>query len=202
MSARLRRRAQSAGGGGLRPVPIQTLKPDISCRVTSVATKPSPSRSRAVENFAVVWQTRNGAESSNPVRSTLQSPRRRTSRRIDRNPRVCARFAIERGPRERLYGSDSPKSANSSLGAICLGPRIIAFGSPGRSWPAFRVRRPQEKQHVGGLRDLTQGFSPFRFLAVDFGPSGRLRRGRITKTAAQTAVQIPAPTCRTWAGYR
>ena len=29
---------------GLRPVPIQTLKPDISCRVTSVATKTSGPR--------------------------------------------------------------------------------------------------------------------------------------------------------------
>jgi hypothetical protein len=58
---------------GLRPLPTQTLKPDIRSRVTSVATKPSPSRSRTVEHFAVVWQTRNGAESSNPVRSTIQS---------------------------------------------------------------------------------------------------------------------------------
>lgn len=87
---------------GLKPVPTQTLKPDTICRVTSVATKPSPSRSRTVEHFAVVWQTRNGAESSNPVRSTIQSLRFRTQRRIDRKARVCARFAIDRGPRERL----------------------------------------------------------------------------------------------------
>jgi hypothetical protein len=36
------------------------------------------------------------------------------------------------GPRERLFPRDSRKSANSSLGAIYLGPRIIAldFAAP------------------------------------------------------------------------
>jgi hypothetical protein len=42
---------------------------------------------------------------------------------------VCARFAIGWDPESIALGGDSPKSANSSLGAIYLGPRIIAFHS-------------------------------------------------------------------------
>jgi hypothetical protein len=41
-------------------------------------------------------------ESSNPPRSTIQSVGFRTSWRIARNPRVCARFVIAHGPGERL----------------------------------------------------------------------------------------------------
>ncbi len=40
-------------------------------------------------------------EGSNPSPATIQSLRSRTWRRIDRNPRLCARFAIEHGPGER-----------------------------------------------------------------------------------------------------
>jgi hypothetical protein len=40
-----------------------------------------------------------GTGSSNSLRSTIQSIR--TSRRIDRNSRVCARFAMKHGPGER-----------------------------------------------------------------------------------------------------
>ena len=69
------------------------------------------------------------ADVSNPFRSTFQSPGLRTWRRIDRNPRVCARFAIELGPREQLFLCNSLNLANFSLGAICLGPRIIALDS-------------------------------------------------------------------------
>ena len=43
-----------------------------------------------------------GTESSNPSLSTIQSARFRPFRRIDRNPRVCPRFAIPQGPGERL----------------------------------------------------------------------------------------------------
>ena len=43
-----------------------------------------------------------GAGGSNPLCSTIQSLSFRTSRIIDRNPRVCARFAIGSGPGERL----------------------------------------------------------------------------------------------------
>src|ERR1700722_15094700 len=41
-------------------------------------------------------------EGSNPSPAILQSSRFLTSRRIDRNSRVCARLAITRGPRERV----------------------------------------------------------------------------------------------------
>jgi hypothetical protein len=43
-----------------------------------------------------------GTDSSNSPRSTIQSLSFRTSRIIDRNPPVCARFAIGSGPGERL----------------------------------------------------------------------------------------------------
>jgi hypothetical protein len=42
-----------------------------------------------------------GVAGSNPACSTIQSVSFRTFRRIARNPRVCARFAIMRGPGER-----------------------------------------------------------------------------------------------------
>jgi hypothetical protein len=74
-----------------------------------------------------------GTGGSNPPLSTIQSLDFRTSQRIDRNPRVCARFAIERGPGEPLFLRDSSKLGNSSLGAILLGPRIVAFDSPGEA---------------------------------------------------------------------
>ena len=61
--------------------------------------------------------------------STFQSLEFWTLRRIDRIQRVCARFAIGWDPESIALGGDSPKSANSSLGAIYLGPRIIAFHS-------------------------------------------------------------------------
>jgi hypothetical protein len=41
-----------------------------------------------------------GVAGSNPACSTIQSVSFRTFRRIARNPRVCARFAIMRGPGE------------------------------------------------------------------------------------------------------
>ena len=51
-------------------------------------------------------------------------------RRIDRNARVCARFAIALGPGERLGRRKSPESGKTYPGAILLGPRIIAIHSP------------------------------------------------------------------------
>jgi hypothetical protein len=80
-----------------------------------------------MEQLAVVWQTRNGAESSNPVRSTIQSLGFRTSRRIAQKARVCARFAIMCGPRESLLRRKLPESGKTYPGAIYIGPRIIAF---------------------------------------------------------------------------
>jgi hypothetical protein len=47
-------------------------------------------------------------EGSNPPFSTIQSLSFRTSRRIDRNPRACARFASTQGPGERPMHPVSP----------------------------------------------------------------------------------------------
>ena len=45
---------------------------------------------------------------------------------------------IEPGPRERLFARDWSETANSSLCAIYLGPRIIAFDSPKEVSTAMR----------------------------------------------------------------
>ncbi len=62
-----------------------------------------------------------GTEGSNPSRSTIQSLGFRTFRRIARNPRVRARFAIMDGPRERL-GRQWPEIGQTYPGTILLGP--------------------------------------------------------------------------------
>src|SRR3981189_845232 len=51
-------------------------------------------------------------ESSNLTRSTNQSFDYRTFQRIEGNPRVCARFALACGPRERRRGANQPNFAN------------------------------------------------------------------------------------------
>jgi hypothetical protein len=79
----------------------------------------------------LAMKRRSGFTSSNLKRPTFQSSGSRTSQRIDRNPRVCARFAMTRGPGELSLCSDLRRSANSSPGAIYLGPPIIAEDSPG-----------------------------------------------------------------------
>ena len=73
-------------------------------------------------------------DGSNPVQE-IQNGAPSANLITGRNPRVRARFAIERGPRERLSQPDWRESANTSLGAICLGPRIIAF----HSLPIFEI---------------------------------------------------------------
>ena len=128
------RRRTPKSAASVRPLPPDGCRSAeyenaISYRVTSVATKPSPSRSRNVEHLAVVWQTRNGAESSNPVRSTPQSLDFRTCRRIARKARVCARIAIAHGPGERALPLKLPESGKTYPGAILLGPRILALDS-------------------------------------------------------------------------
>ena len=89
---------------------------------------------RVADNFPST--TDRGAASSNPFCSTIQSFSFRTSRRIARNPRVCARFAIMHGPRERPRRPESAESSKTYPGAIWLGPWIIAVNSP-----ADRTRR-------------------------------------------------------------
>jgi hypothetical protein len=79
-------------------------------------------------NFSM--KRRRGAEGSNPLCSTFQSLGFRTSRRIDRKARVRARFAIARGPRERLGRHKSAESSKTYPGPILLGPHIIAIHSP------------------------------------------------------------------------
>jgi len=61
-------------------------------------------------------------DSSNSTPSTIQSFISRTFRRIERNPRVGARFPFAGGRRERRRGRKSPKFRESSLRAISLCP--------------------------------------------------------------------------------
>ena len=127
---------------------IQIDSGDIRYRVTSVATKPSPSRSRTVEHLADVWQTRNGAESSNPVRSTFQSPDFWRCQRIDRKARVCARFAITRGRGERLQRRESWEFGKTYPRAILLGPWKFARSSPIVSERVARANRTLLRRYV------------------------------------------------------
>jgi hypothetical protein len=87
----------------------------VSCRVTSVATKPSPSRSRTVGHFAVVWQTRNGADSSNPVRSASQSTTFAFSPENSKTARTFAHILLARAPERLRFGLQQPDSAQFSL---------------------------------------------------------------------------------------
>ena len=66
----------------------------------------------------------NWSDSSNPLSSTFQPPNFRRCRRIARNPRVCARFAITHGPGERLRRRESPEYGKSYPGGILLGPSV------------------------------------------------------------------------------
>jgi hypothetical protein len=89
-----------------------------SCRDDDVLDR------RGLANLAY-WVT--GTEGSNPSLSTIQSLDFRTSQRIDRNPRVCARFSIAGGPRgtpwsaricriqQNLSGRDFARSVDHRL---------------------------------------------------------------------------------------
>ena len=91
---------------------------------------------RITELAAVVKQFHNWSKSSNPSWTSPQSLGIRTSRRMVRNPGVCARFAIMHGPGERPRRAESAESSKAYPGAIWLGPWIIAVNSP-----AGRTRR-------------------------------------------------------------
>jgi hypothetical protein len=71
-----------------------------------------------------------GVEGSNPFCSTPQSIDPRTSRRIARNQRMRARFAITHGLGEYLCRPKLAESGETYPGAILLGRRIIATDSP------------------------------------------------------------------------
>jgi hypothetical protein len=102
-------------------------------------------------NFAM--KRRRGAEGSNPLCSTPQSPRFRTSRRIAQNLRVCALFAHMCGPGESLCRPELAESGESYPGAILLGPRIIAIDSPA-DLPAQNLARTYPPSAIS--RDLIQ----------------------------------------------
>ena len=70
---------------------------------------------------------RSGGGGSNPLCSTLQSPRVHTSRRIARNPRVCARFTITHGPGEGLRWRESGRFGKIYPPAILLGPSVTPW---------------------------------------------------------------------------
>jgi hypothetical protein len=99
---------------------------------------------RGVANLAY-WVT--GTEGSNPSLSTPQSPGLRTSRRIDRNLRVCARFALMRGPGEYLYRLKLAESGETYPGPILPGPRIIAIHS--RAVSERQIRRSTSISSAG-----------------------------------------------------
>jgi hypothetical protein len=63
-----------------------------------------------------------GTGSSNSLLSTIQSVSFRTSRRIARNPRVCAPFSISHGPGERLLRRYSVDYVETYPTYILLGP--------------------------------------------------------------------------------
>jgi len=88
-------------------------------------------------------------ESSKRLRSTFQSPDFWRCQRIDRNRRVCARFAIARGPGERLGRRKSAESGKTYPGAILLGPWIIAVDSPGAGTPDYLRARSTSKVIAG-----------------------------------------------------
>jgi hypothetical protein len=93
---------------------------------------------KSAGNFAMKWRSR--VDGSNPLCSSIQSVGFRPSRRIARNQRVCARFAITRGPGERLRRRESPESGKTYPGAILLGPWIITMDSPSIATTAGRRR--------------------------------------------------------------
>jgi hypothetical protein len=136
---------------------------------------------------------------SNPLCSTIQSVSFRTYRRIARNPRVCARFAIMHGPGERPRQLESVESSKTYPGAIWLGPWIIALNSP-----AHGTRRTGLMKVVVSveLPGFARGSCLRRDTGVIAGPGpsrggtevqsrdGRLpacdeRRARLTKVASR-----------------
>jgi hypothetical protein len=120
---------------------------------SSVALINSEYPAKFAGNFAM--KRRTGAEGSNPLCSTFQSPGLRTLRRIYLNPRVCARFAIMHGPGESLGRRKSSESAETYPGAICIGPQIIAFDSLRRSSTSIRFRFILNETLLGAKVDET-----------------------------------------------
>jgi hypothetical protein len=102
------------------------------------------------------------AESSSyqTASSTIQSASFRSFRRIDRNPRVCVRFAITSGLGERLRRRYSKESGESYPGAKLAGPSVRQAAS-GR----FAAGRAPRSQRGGrGFKSLLLHHSVHRVL--------------------------------------
>jgi len=97
----------------------------LSCSAVSI---PAGLRATSADNFGDEKPKR--VIGSNSPWTTIQSLGFRTSQRIDRNGRVCGRFAIARGLRERFARLESAEFGKTYTGAILAGPRIIAIHSP------------------------------------------------------------------------
>jgi hypothetical protein len=81
-------------------------------RSASVIPRASPAENRNWPESATSRQT-SRTRGSNSLRSAIQSAGFRTFRRIDRNPRPCARFAIPHGPGEHLARRKQRKSVKT-----------------------------------------------------------------------------------------
>jgi hypothetical protein len=117
-------------------------------------------------------------EDSNPSRSTIQFLSFRTSRRIDRNPRVCARFPIAHRPGECLLSGHSPETSESYLRAILLGPSARPLD--GKDLPGLGASAILDGRELAGRRRNGTGRARCTRRASEGpgGPStGSTRRG-------------------------
>jgi hypothetical protein len=122
------KRARNAVRGNNASQPVSIAKPSMMLSYDSLET---------------------GTGSSNSLRSTIQSLSFRTSRIIDRNPPVCARFAIGSGPGERLRRALNGGMRQNLSACILLGPWKFA-----RTSPSLRVTEMQwrSRKHKLGRR--------------------------------------------------
>ena len=115
-----------------------------------------------------------GVEGSNPFCSTIQSHGIRTSRRIARNPRPCARFAIVRGRRERLSPPNRNPLSARNLTATTLPSQFCRDSVGGTHRMALgRLRHPPLL--IGCGRSSTRRFHA-ALSCLQRGAIGRLKR--------------------------
>ena len=122
--------------------------------------------------------------------SIIQSPGFRTSRRINRNPRICARFAHMCGPGEYLCQPKLVESGETYPGALLLGPWIIALHSPtglGRLLSPKHCRVSKIDPRLGRARQsrVCRPAVPEAATSVPSFPN----RNCLTIAAAQTAAR-------------
>ena len=119
------------------------------------------------------------AESSShqTASSTIQPFGLQTSRRIDRKSRVCARFAIERGPGERSRRPDSAESSKTYPSAIQ--PRSADYCLRFACWPG----------HQDGSDDLASSFIKRRYrrcrkcFSERYGSATPARKAKVKKNS-------------------